>query len=79
MSCACHEEVPLCKFALEYPWHAYLLLLVLCCMRVFLQVLHTLNVAEGYRAGEPRNILQVRTAAVLAGLSKAAAGDLPEQ
>jgi hypothetical protein len=38
-----------------------------CCMLPvlmsarFFQVLHTLNVAEGYRAGEQRNILQVRS------------------
>lgn len=49
--------------------------LLLCCMHVSVQVLHTLNVAEGYRAGEQRNILQVWTAsAVLARPSKPAAG-----
>jgi len=30
-----------------------------CLLHVGLQVLHTLNVAEGYRLGEQRNILQV--------------------
>jgi hypothetical protein len=35
-------------------------LLLIRCSQSFAQVLHTLNLAEGYRAGEQRNILQVR-------------------